>query len=125
MSGKGVGCVYCIILFHNMSTHHNIPRNSSSRRLWDDGGVCTIDLPIYHASINQPSHITTTHNQPSIPSLLFSSLLHSMLFCCTVFTLSLIHISEPTRLLSISYAVFCLKKKKKKKTYMRSTTTNT
>src|SRR5665254_27223 len=29
--------------------------------------------------------------------------------------LSLIHISEPTRLLSISYAVFCLKKKKKKK----------
>eukprot|EP00658_Telonema_sp_P-2_P016034 TRINITY_DN16212_c0_g1_i1.p1 TRINITY_DN16212_c0_g1~~TRINITY_DN16212_c0_g1_i1.p1 ORF type:complete len:408 (+),score=110.89 TRINITY_DN16212_c0_g1_i1:89-1312(+) len=31
-----------------------------------------------------------------------------------VFNLSLIHISEPTRLLSISYAVFCLKKKKKK-----------
>eukprot|EP00658_Telonema_sp_P-2_P001493 TRINITY_DN10557_c0_g1_i3.p1 TRINITY_DN10557_c0_g1~~TRINITY_DN10557_c0_g1_i3.p1 ORF type:complete len:1006 (+),score=146.51 TRINITY_DN10557_c0_g1_i3:74-3091(+) len=29
--------------------------------------------------------------------------------------LSLIHISEPTRLLSISYAVFCLKKKKKKR----------
>src|SRR5678816_1644410 len=32
-----------------------------------------------------------------------------------VLKLSLIHISEPTRLLSISYAVFCLKKKKKKK----------
>eukprot|EP00658_Telonema_sp_P-2_P027697 TRINITY_DN21347_c0_g1_i1.p1 TRINITY_DN21347_c0_g1~~TRINITY_DN21347_c0_g1_i1.p1 ORF type:complete len:208 (+),score=56.64 TRINITY_DN21347_c0_g1_i1:218-841(+) len=29
--------------------------------------------------------------------------------------LSLIHISEPTRLLSISYAVFCLKKKKNQK----------
>eukprot|EP00658_Telonema_sp_P-2_P029350 TRINITY_DN22337_c0_g1_i2.p1 TRINITY_DN22337_c0_g1~~TRINITY_DN22337_c0_g1_i2.p1 ORF type:complete len:278 (-),score=75.85 TRINITY_DN22337_c0_g1_i2:96-929(-) len=29
------------------------------------------------------------------------------------YRLSLIHISEPTRLLSISYAVFCLKKKKK------------
>src|SRR5678815_3044882 len=28
-----------------------------------------------------------------------------------VYNLSLIHISEPTRLLSISYAVFCLKKK--------------
>src|SRR5678815_5958912 len=27
-----------------------------------------------------------------------------------MFDLSLIHISEPTRLLSISYAVFCLKK---------------
>src|SRR5678816_4062662 len=30
----------------------------------------------------------------------------------TLKILSLIHISEPTRLLSISYAVFCLKKKK-------------
>ena len=29
-----------------------------------------------------------------------------------VLALSLIHISEPTRLLSISYAVFCLKKNK-------------
>eukprot|EP00658_Telonema_sp_P-2_P042198 TRINITY_DN3026_c0_g1_i2.p1 TRINITY_DN3026_c0_g1~~TRINITY_DN3026_c0_g1_i2.p1 ORF type:complete len:191 (+),score=43.84 TRINITY_DN3026_c0_g1_i2:174-746(+) len=34
----------------------------------------------------------------------------------SAFDLSLIHISEPTRLLSISYAVFCLKKKKKKTT---------
>eukprot|EP00658_Telonema_sp_P-2_P039583 TRINITY_DN28297_c0_g1_i1.p1 TRINITY_DN28297_c0_g1~~TRINITY_DN28297_c0_g1_i1.p1 ORF type:complete len:334 (-),score=79.94 TRINITY_DN28297_c0_g1_i1:37-1038(-) len=33
----------------------------------------------------------------------------------TFMGLSLIHISEPTRLLSISYAVFCLKKKKKKR----------
>src|SRR5665648_558475 len=31
------------------------------------------------------------------------------------YILSLIHISEPTRLGMISYAVFCLKKKKKKK----------
>eukprot|EP00658_Telonema_sp_P-2_P069225 TRINITY_DN58341_c0_g1_i1.p1 TRINITY_DN58341_c0_g1~~TRINITY_DN58341_c0_g1_i1.p1 ORF type:complete len:104 (+),score=21.11 TRINITY_DN58341_c0_g1_i1:196-507(+) len=31
--------------------------------------------------------------------------------------LSLIHISEPTRLLSISYAVFCLKKKINKITH--------
>ena len=30
------------------------------------------------------------------------------------FSLSLIHISEPTRQAEISYAVFCLKKKKKK-----------
>ena len=30
--------------------------------------------------------------------------------------LSLIHISEPTRLGMISYAVFCLKKKKKQET---------
>ena len=32
----------------------------------------------------------------------------------SVSKLSLIHISEPTRLGMISYAVFCLKKKKKK-----------
>src|SRR5450756_2667977 len=32
----------------------------------------------------------------------------------SVYDLSLIHISEPTRLGMISYAVFCLKKKKKK-----------
>ena len=35
-----------------------------------------------------------------------------MLSLAAVHELSLIHISEPTRLLSISYAVFCLKKKK-------------
>eukprot|EP01016_Furgasonia_blochmanni_P045519 TRINITY_DN6433_c0_g1_i13.p2 TRINITY_DN6433_c0_g1~~TRINITY_DN6433_c0_g1_i13.p2 ORF type:complete len:122 (+),score=9.72 TRINITY_DN6433_c0_g1_i13:121-486(+) len=34
----------------------------------------------------------------------------------TVHILSLIHISEPTRLGMISYAVFCLKKKKKAST---------
>src|SRR5450756_1813795 len=33
----------------------------------------------------------------------------------TAYALSLIHISEPTRLGMISYAVFCLKKKKKKR----------
>eukprot|EP00658_Telonema_sp_P-2_P082612 TRINITY_DN8765_c0_g1_i12.p1 TRINITY_DN8765_c0_g1~~TRINITY_DN8765_c0_g1_i12.p1 ORF type:complete len:138 (+),score=36.32 TRINITY_DN8765_c0_g1_i12:105-518(+) len=44
-------------------------------------------------------------------------LVGGILWACAfvyVFSLSLIHISEPTRLLSISYAVFCLKKKKKK-----------
>ena len=36
-------------------------------------------------------------------------------------TLSLIHISEPTRLRRISYAVFCLKKKKKKRNSISAT----
>ena len=36
---------------------------------------------------------------------------HGVCGSCAM-NLSLIHISEPTRLLSISYAVFCLKKKK-------------
>ena len=34
--------------------------------------------------------------------------------------LSLIHISEPTRLGMISYAVFCLKKKKKRSSIVKS-----
>ncbi len=38
--------------------------------------------------------------------------------------LSLRHISEPTRLLSISYAVFCLKKKKKKNKTKKNTRNN-
>ena len=38
--------------------------------------------------------------------------------------LSLIHISEPTRLRRISYAVFCLKKKKKKKKTKKKTKKN-
>ena len=40
------------------------------------------------------------------------------------FNLSLIHISEPTRLRRISYAVFCLKKKKKKYRYIHSLISN-
>src|SRR5665648_961544 len=39
----------------------------------------------------------------------------NLILCRNVLILSLIHISEPTRLGMISYAVFCLKKKKKKK----------
>eukprot|EP00658_Telonema_sp_P-2_P005044 TRINITY_DN11891_c0_g1_i1.p2 TRINITY_DN11891_c0_g1~~TRINITY_DN11891_c0_g1_i1.p2 ORF type:complete len:158 (-),score=45.37 TRINITY_DN11891_c0_g1_i1:60-533(-) len=35
-------------------------------------------------------------------------------------SLSLIHISEPTRLLSISYAVFCLKKKKTDNNFLQT-----
>ena len=34
-----------------------------------------------------------------------------IIMAIALIALSLIHISEPTRLLSISYAVFCLKKK--------------
>eukprot|EP00658_Telonema_sp_P-2_P027961 TRINITY_DN21513_c0_g1_i1.p1 TRINITY_DN21513_c0_g1~~TRINITY_DN21513_c0_g1_i1.p1 ORF type:complete len:336 (+),score=22.00 TRINITY_DN21513_c0_g1_i1:172-1179(+) len=43
----------------------------------------------------------------------------------TLSDLSLIHISEPTRLLSISYAVFCLKKKKTDPIHSRTSTSKT
>eukprot|EP00658_Telonema_sp_P-2_P044829 TRINITY_DN32735_c0_g1_i1.p1 TRINITY_DN32735_c0_g1~~TRINITY_DN32735_c0_g1_i1.p1 ORF type:complete len:196 (+),score=54.29 TRINITY_DN32735_c0_g1_i1:60-647(+) len=57
---------------------------------------------------------------PNDPSILYSRLGRNMhmsdIVRCILLSvqaqqLSLIHISEPTRLLSISYAVFCLKKK--------------
>src|SRR5660398_300357 len=44
----------------------------------------------------------------------FSTWLHRIVVNTAYDYLSLIHISEPTRLRRISYAVFCLKKKKKK-----------
>ena len=46
---------------------------------------------------------------------------NNLLFIMTLSFLSLIHISEPTRLGMISYAVFCLKKKKKNYKYENST----
>ena len=49
---------------------------------------------------------------PSIHTRALDTLSHALLSTFHVLlNLSLIHISEPTRLLSISYAVFCLKKK--------------
>ena len=57
-----------------------------------------------------PSAATvTTHSLQII--LAFTSTRCNMRWSESVYNLSLIHISEPTRLLSISYAVFCLKKK--------------
>eukprot|EP01017_Pseudomicrothorax_dubius_P012448 TRINITY_DN1515_c0_g1_i2.p1 TRINITY_DN1515_c0_g1~~TRINITY_DN1515_c0_g1_i2.p1 ORF type:complete len:115 (+),score=13.28 TRINITY_DN1515_c0_g1_i2:66-410(+) len=41
-----------------------------------------------------------------------ASYFFTLMFVYRHMNLSLIHISEPTRLLSISYAVFCLKKKR-------------
>jgi len=48
------------------------------------------------------------------PRASYTGALFCVKFKSIISTLSLIHISEPTRLLSISYAVFCLKKKKKR-----------
>src|SRR5450756_1121522 len=52
--------------------------------------------------------------QAVIPGLFGVSLEEQIYLREVVLELSLIHISEPTRLGMISYAVFCLKKKKKK-----------
>src|SRR5678815_946302 len=49
---------------------------------------------------------------PKIDAIPFGNGSRSKILMDDINRLSLIHISEPTRLLSISYAVFCLKKKK-------------
>ena len=53
--------------------------------------------------------ILRTH-RPILEAFLLGFIIYGV-FDATNLALSLIHISEPTRLLSISYAVFCLKKK--------------
>ena len=59
------------------------------------------------------------HERPCLSDLLIDGRLETMQEHYRVYGLSLIHISEPTRLLSISYAVFCLKKKTKNKHIMK------
>ena len=49
--------------------------------------------------------------RPRLRGALTAAALLPALLTLLPVALSLIHISEPTRLLSISYAVFCLKKK--------------
>eukprot|EP00658_Telonema_sp_P-2_P060825 TRINITY_DN49635_c0_g1_i2.p1 TRINITY_DN49635_c0_g1~~TRINITY_DN49635_c0_g1_i2.p1 ORF type:complete len:142 (+),score=28.63 TRINITY_DN49635_c0_g1_i2:68-493(+) len=66
--------------------------------------------------LNVPAAIPTCIDNFTVPLITLTTfvLLIAMgVFTLPVIRLSLIHISEPTRLLSISYAVFCLKKKKK------------
>src|SRR5674536_373378 len=85
---------------------------SFSRTFWR-GSAFTI-LPIILVLLNRspvgPYFLLSSRRTPINPAYLeerFDTPISA------AFTLSLIHISEPTRLLSISYAVFCLKKKKK------------
>src|SRR5678816_2544524 len=54
-------------------------------------------VPLPRPKLVPPAHMTSVTFPGSVSVAL------------TTFLLSLIHISEPTRLLSISYAVFCLK----------------
>src|SRR5674536_87338 len=74
----------------------------------DDVSVVTMmgeHLEGKHPSIVLPTHLAIYKATES------SAIVHAhSRFATALSCLSLIHISEPTRLLSISYAVFCLKK---------------
>src|SRR5450756_2955090 len=68
--------------------------------------LCWPSINVYRGAA--PAHSLETMTRDPMKCSVESSLLVSL-------HLSLIHISEPTRLGMISYAVFCLKKKKKKR----------
>eukprot|EP00658_Telonema_sp_P-2_P034247 TRINITY_DN25013_c0_g1_i4.p1 TRINITY_DN25013_c0_g1~~TRINITY_DN25013_c0_g1_i4.p1 ORF type:complete len:215 (-),score=36.61 TRINITY_DN25013_c0_g1_i4:71-685(-) len=81
----------------------SVPRTSTSDHM-PVAAYFVVHAPFYFSPVSKDVHkaVSTTRRLPPTED-------DDML--------SLIHISEPTRLLSISYAVFCLKKKKKKTTY--------
>src|SRR5678815_4770566 len=65
-------------------------------------GLPLIVVPIPHPC---PNEVYEARMRTAVADAVAAGFTH------VAFGLSLIHISEPTRLLSISYAVFCLKKK--------------
>src|SRR5660398_305554 len=69
------------------------------------------------SSDSSPENTINSFMLDVVPSSLSSD--NTLAKKVTVLYLSLIHISEPTRLRRISYAVFCLKKKKKNKNRYR------
>src|SRR5674536_60240 len=69
--------------------------------------------PIFVSFLFKGSYCSYPFQHQFIPVVNFSiSSISDHFTCSKSLFLSLIHISEPTRLLSISYAVFCLKKQK-------------
>eukprot|EP00658_Telonema_sp_P-2_P063789 TRINITY_DN5258_c0_g1_i1.p2 TRINITY_DN5258_c0_g1~~TRINITY_DN5258_c0_g1_i1.p2 ORF type:complete len:105 (-),score=6.73 TRINITY_DN5258_c0_g1_i1:60-374(-) len=76
------------------------------------GEFVTTNNPLAILLANMPIYTYLYTRLPSHSKLPISPFTITIL---GIINLSLIHISEPTRLLSISYAVFCLKKKKKNK----------
>eukprot|EP00658_Telonema_sp_P-2_P004244 TRINITY_DN11594_c0_g1_i19.p1 TRINITY_DN11594_c0_g1~~TRINITY_DN11594_c0_g1_i19.p1 ORF type:complete len:347 (-),score=53.03 TRINITY_DN11594_c0_g1_i19:50-1090(-) len=71
-------------------------------------GLILLSPSSFETSANQSSDLAASGSSAEYLRLVGSTLTKPRYLL-----LSLIHISEPTRLLSISYAVFCLKKKKK------------
>src|SRR5678815_5877064 len=76
------------------------------------GGIRHDDPPKYDVVVDRISHEVPFYRATLKRMALEGTIVTNNPFWWSADDLSLIHISEPTRLLSISYAVFCLKKKK-------------
>eukprot|EP00658_Telonema_sp_P-2_P005654 TRINITY_DN12128_c0_g1_i2.p1 TRINITY_DN12128_c0_g1~~TRINITY_DN12128_c0_g1_i2.p1 ORF type:complete len:217 (-),score=34.96 TRINITY_DN12128_c0_g1_i2:45-695(-) len=100
-----------------------MPVDTTTHVLLLDLDRCTISGDDNNQEGNKPSRSIP---EDLLPPVLLPEYTNSSLefvdaaswLASSVEALSLIHISEPTRLLSISYAVFCLKKKKKTTTHL-------
>src|SRR5674536_393774 len=77
----------------SLSNHERCTATCSATPTATTSSLTSLDTPAKTWSPPTPRHGSASTGARSAP------------------TLSLIHISEPTRLLSTSYAVFCLKKK--------------
>src|SRR5678815_2762462 len=86
-------------------------RLSLAKLIYSRKNVLILDEPTNHLDIPAREALETALDEYDGTIITVS---HDRFFLDKLATqiLSLIHISEPTRLLSISYAVFCLKKKK-------------
>eukprot|EP00658_Telonema_sp_P-2_P030350 TRINITY_DN22931_c0_g1_i1.p1 TRINITY_DN22931_c0_g1~~TRINITY_DN22931_c0_g1_i1.p1 ORF type:complete len:114 (+),score=27.47 TRINITY_DN22931_c0_g1_i1:214-555(+) len=81
---------------------------SSVPKLFERRQVRSLYVPTLTSEVAIASTLSEIHHRHTTASMDGGGPSSS----ASVHPLSLIHISEPTRLLSISYAVFCLKKKK-------------
>src|SRR5674536_306620 len=93
----------------------------AGRRRWDAAMLALAPALVVHAMTNWDlaaaalaglAMLAWARRRPVLAGVLLGLATATKLY--PALFLSLIHISEPTRLLSISYAVFCLKKKKNK-----------
>src|SRR5678815_1171801 len=98
--------------------HQKVTRGAAGRPFWGDGLLPHVQLPDFFVSpvdkqseTNQPAYIDVLQTANHVPCAKLNEQRVDDDQSQTELGLSLIHISEPTRLLSISYAVFCLKKK--------------
>src|SRR5674536_113921 len=91
-------------------------RNRTYRKIGENGTVkspeifnaflllCFFSMLIFSLGHALKNNFSVFHFSGNVPYI-------NLLLLYILLSLSLIHISEPTRLLSISYAVFCFKKK--------------
>src|SRR5678815_3669849 len=115
-SRKTIGRLYLgKTVARRLPTFEKRPQSFRVRRTGDRTGLGIQQIVSFEWFLGQHRKNSRRHKirESRGNSLAFSQIdFHSTLqYAKILFNLSLIHISEPTRLLSISYAVFCLKKK--------------